>query len=771
MSASPAAHPNSNEALGRYQTAQTLVQGVLSRRLVLNDTVFPHWIKGSQCFWYPRETRAGHHYRLVDAGQGSNQAAFDHSALAEQLAQALGQPAIDPDNLPIAVNAIQLDPLNVHFSAANKNWQFDGRLLSEVEPEPAEEAGVLSPNGQTLAIVREHNLWLRDQASGEERALTTDGTAEQPYATTAACSASVGQVQLRWSADSRHVLTYQLDQRGVQTMPLIQHVPADGSLRPQLTEQRLALPGDEHIEHYQLLAIDTQTGQCCRADYAPLPITRMAAGFFTADGLGWWGQDHQAYFIDISRGSQTLRLVAFDTRSGASRVLLEESAPRGIKLSHGIFERPLFYPLPETNELIWMSERSGWAQLYLYDLATGDLKQAITEGEWLVRDILHVDAAKREILVQTAGRDSRISPYYRDICRLTIDSGELVPLMEGDYEHIVLEADSLLVGICQQIGFSHGEVHGVSPDGNYLLATRSRVDTAPETWLVHRNGQQQLIETADISALPVNWHWPEPFSVKAADGETDLYGVIYRPPGFSPEQRYPVLDYSSVHPTYSYVPHAAFTCGAFCGDSYLMGAAYAALGFIVVAMETPGMPYRHKSYQDNWGNSFGFADRVGGLQQLAQRYPAMDLERVGLVSCDGNTSSVEGLLNYPDFYQLGIAVEPEDFRLEAVSQAELFADITPTEEKVAALKGKLLLIHGMLDTFTPVATTLRLTEALRKANKDFDQVLLANDGHEVSSYALRRSWDYLLEHLQGEQPPKCFALKTSWDLLFDSDHS
>ena len=769
------------DRLNSYQQAQTLIQGVLSSNLVRNDTVFSHWIEGSHSFWYERATAAGKVFRLVDADQGSNEPAFDHQLLAHCLTDALAQ-EINPDDLPIALTAISLSPLAIHFTAAEQHWVFDGRALTQVgsdkdksnDNEVALPTGVLSPDGQHLAFIREHNLWLKNMTTGQEHALTDDGNPRQPYAIS---TGSGPTVQALWSADSRTLLSLQLDLRQIPTMPCVHHVPADGSLRPQVVEQIQALPGDEHIECYRLLAIDTHSGEQQWADYSPLPQCRTGAGFFTGDRLGWWGQDHQqAYFIEVVRGSQTVRVVEWNPQTGATRILFEEHSASGIKLSHGILERPLFQPLPASNELIWLSERSGWAHLYLYDLNTGDLKHALTEGEWLVRDILHVDIEQREVLVQTAGRDSAISPYYRDICRLNIDSGELTPLVTGNYDHVVLESDSLVVGICQQLGKEQAEVHGISSDGQYLVATRSRVDTAPETLLINRNGNEPLLlESADISCLPKDWQWPEAITVKAADGQTDLYGVVYRPPGFSPDKHYPVLDYSSVHPAYSYVPHASFSSGIFCGEPYLMGAAYAALGFIVVAMETPGMPYRSQAFQDNRDNGFGFADRIAGLRQLAQREPSMDLERVGLVGCDGITSPVNGLLDHPDFYQVGIVVAFEDFRFEpaAFVESTLGHATIPTldiEDRVASLRGKLLLIHGMLDTVTPIASTLRLVEALRKANKDFDQLLLPNDHHEISSYALRRSWDYLVEHLHGEQPPKNFALKTAWDFLMPGGH-
>ena len=395
----------------------------------------------------------------------------------------------------------------------------------------------------------------------------------------------------------------------------------------------------------------------------------------------------------------------------------------------------------------------------------------------MVRDILHFDTERRELLIQTAGRGLDINPYYRDICRINIDTGGLVPLVSGDYDHQIYRPDSLQVFTQLAFGLDSTGINGISPDGGYLVTTRSRVDKEPVSLLVDRNGNELLtLETADAFGLPIGWQWPEPIQLKSADGKTDLYGVVFRPPGFSLEHHYPVLDYCCAHPGTSLVPHGTFV-NAPAGYSYLDAAAYAALGFIVVVMEVPGSPYRHKAFQDaSYGqlsSANSFDDRIAALHQLAERYPYMDLNRVGLVGCDGITGPVYGLLEHPDFYKVGVIIAFEDARFDAASIIEMFEGVPNhankplAEDLAASLQGKLLLIHGMMDTVTPPTATYRLIEALREANKDFDLLLLPNEGHSISSYVLRRTWDYLVTHLQDIEPPKTFKLTTGFDLLLE----
>jgi len=790
---SESARIKNDDIVNCYQQAQAFLQGVLPNQLVLNTAVFSHWIEDSDCFWYAKRLRNGRgtEYRLVNAETATNTIAFNHELVANMLAISSGKPC-NPQQLPISNLQMTLSTQQLRFTAFNKRWLFDCDNSSCEEIKFDSNGGVTSPDGTKVVFVHDHSLWIKDLTTQEEHALTHDGTSEYYYASPPQLYGApvISDLQVVWSPDSRMLLTYQFDVREVITTPYMQSVPQDESLRPQVAEHKIVYPGDAQKETFRLVAIDVIARTLIPAKYGPLTPSCARSGFFTYEKFGWWDSDSQrAYFVDVGRGAHAVQVVEWDTFTGATRPLFKESSETYIKLSHcllGIDEAPLIVPLVESNELIWFSERSGWAHLYLYDLNTGELKQSITGGKlsaqsggntWNVRNLLHVDIERRELLIQTSGRDDTISPYYRDICRVHIDTGELLPLINDNYEHVVFNANSIQVMALRAFGLDWEGVGGVSPSGQYVVTTRSRVDEVPISLLIDRNGREVLtVETADLFGLPEHWEWPEPVKVKSADGHTNLYGVVYRPPNFSQDDSYPVLDLSCANPAFSLVPHASFFSGAFFGSAYLDGLAYAALGFVVVALEVPGMPNRDRSFRDmaygRYASTDAFEDRIAGIHQLAEKYEYMDIDRVGLVGVDGITGPVYGLLEHPEFYKVGVMVNLQDTRFQIASVSETVEGIfaaesaAPFAEHLAGnLQGKLLLIHGMMDICTPLVSTLRLVEALREANKDFDLLLLPHDGHQVSTYALRRTWDYIVKHLQGTDPPVSFPLITAMDLL------
>lgn len=735
-----------------------MAQRMLSKRLVQNDVVYPHWIGNSDCFWYEREILNGKEFRIVSAKTGTNESAFDHQKLAGELAYKSGE-SIDPVNLPISTVEIELSPTIICFTAFGKRWVFKPDLSTCEMIDSTATEGLHSPDGKNVAFTRNYNLWIRNLTSGEEYALTQDGKRDYQYATASAHYGvpSSSLVQAVWSPDSQSLLTCLLDTRLVCTTPFVHHVPRDGSVRPEVEEIKISNPGDSCVESYRILAIEIESNTIQEANYDLLPMARMGMGFFSDEKFGWWANDsRRAFFIDITRGAKQVRVVEIDTKTGETKCLIEERSATFVKLSHALFEPPIFLPIPDNDELIWFSERSGWPHLYLYDLKTGRLRHALTEGKWVVRNILHYDAKRREILLQTAGCDQSVNPYYRDICRLDIDTRVLKKIISGNYEHVVFQSRDYQVK-AQKDGAG---INGVSPTGNYIVTTISRVDTAPISVLIDREANNILqVETTDITRLPIEWQWPEPVKVRSADGDTDIHGVIFRPPGFKKSSLYPVIDFSCVNPSYSFLPHAAFTSSVFCGEAYHLGLAYAALGFIVIAIDVPGQPYRSKSFQDasygSMNSMSSFVHRISAIKQIAEKYTNIDLQRVGIVGCEGATDPVYGMLQHPEFYKVGVSINYQDFRLALASTAELYegisnqSEVTPyAEELVNSLSGKLLLIHGMLDYPVPVTATMRLIEALQKANKDFDLLLLPNDKHPASCYALRRTWDYLVEYLK-----------------------
>ena len=795
----------------KYRRAQDLMQGYWSRTIVANSTLYPIWIEGSDCFWYERELTTDHNiknldeplikwdkeYRLVNAKAATNSIAFDHAALAAALSeQNPDESSIDKNRMPISKVQMTLDSDQklkaLDFVAFGKSWLFEAATgaLNEVPAPIATRERLLSPDGQWLMFTRDYNLWLQNVITGEERALTQDGEEEYCYAVAGnGWGYTMGSfLQARWSPDSKRIFTLQRDSRQVLPVAIVEHVPKDGSIRPKVRQAKIAYQGDDHVPDFRMVAIDIDSGRLQAADYPKVPVTRNSWGFFDAN-FGCWGADSQhAYFVDLARGYQKVRVVEFDTHTGNTRVILEETSDTFIGLMQNDDDRPTFTFLPESNELVWYSERSGWAHLYLYDLSSGELKNAITSGEWVVRELLSFDLERRELLIQTMGRDANKDPYYRDLVRVHMDSGALTPLATADYDFGAISAlqhdlptyQARLVG-----GRDILAARSVSHSNNYTVVTRSRADTVPVSLLLDREGNDILtLEEGDLSALHArvsnNWQWPEPVKMLSADGKTDIYGLIYRPSDFSPDQSYPVVSEAFNTPELPWVPKGSFSNNLFNGKGYLEPAALAELGFIVVQIDGRGTPFRGKAFHDEcygWAESASHLDdHVAGIKQLAERYTYMDLDRVGFFNLMGGTGAAQGLLRYPEFYKVGTVGMLHDSRIVAASmwtdKYEGLSGPDKTQQYLEAyadqLEGKLLIVSGMLDTSTLPAASFRFIEALQKANKNFDMLMLPNVGHEGSGYLTRRAWDYLVKYLLGETPPNDFAL-TNCEEIWHAD--
>lgn len=776
----------------RYQRALAWMQGFETHMLVQNDYLLPHWIKDTTCFWYERATKTGKEFRWIDALAATNKVAFDHEALAGALGKAINQD-VDKNNLPIhdltftvspstPVQASSVPPskpavLDIHFAAFGQRWIFyvdccsctaDETLF--VKPDEA-----LSPDGKFIVFRRNHNLWLRDINIGEEWALTHDGQLDFAYGedSTGWGASSPVEEPILWAPDSKRLLTVQRDKRQVLTLPIVNHVPSDGSIRPTLEQAKVAYPGDEYVEQAYLLSIDIATGEQCRADYSPLtPTINEHHGFYNK--RVWWAADgKRVYIIDDGRDAKVICLLEFDTDTGNTRQLIQETSDTYINVTTDASGSSVHRFLADTNELIWWSQRSDWGHLYLYDLDTGALKNVITAGEWCVRDIVHVDVENRELILQTAGRDASIDPYYRDICRVNIDTGALTTVFSSDEDWVVNYSKAGLFT-------KFGQFDAVSPCGQYLVATRSRVDQMPVSVLIDRAGNIILtLEKASFTDVFESWYPPKPVQVLAADGKTNLYGVLFYPSNFSPDKQYPIINMINGAPWLTAVPKASFRSAKVYSDLFFFYcSALAELGFIVLILDSRGTPLRSKSFQDE---SYGWIpsaantdDHAGAIAQLTKRYSYMDNERVGIFTVTGYRSALQNFLERQDIYQVCVQMNLMDNRLiSCTNEGDKYEGRRGTsagkcypEQLVENLCGKLLLLVSLKSAHHspayPAAATLRVIDALQKANKDFDQVIVGTGGRarSVTSYQYRRAFDYLVKHLQGEQPPKEFSFQT-----------
>jgi dipeptidyl-peptidase 4 len=809
------------EMLERYERAASLIKGDLSDFVSMNDNWAPVWIKDSDQFLYIRELGVNKsEFRLVNAREKTNKPAFDHKAVAKILSKKLGK-KVKADELPLILTEVDIKPelRTVQFVAGTtyglllteltegKKWEFNDKTKSLIEIPKEKSSDAIpdvfrpiqnSPNGKQAFFAKDHNLWIKDNVTGKERALTTDGVKDNSYS---------DLIPARWSPDGKRLFTVQVDSRQVEEVPVAIDYTSAASYKTQIMKMKMPMPGDKHVYSMRLLAIDVATGKVVDAKQPKIPrvsISDYSGGFgdFITAGMAWWDKDSRSvYFIEMDRYHKSAKIKAFDTTTGVTRQLFEETSDGWVVLNAGAEDAALFMPLPETDELLWFSERSGWGHMYLYDMKTGKLKNTITQGDWLVRNTVRYDAKRRELFLQTAGRVKDRDPYYRDLVRVNIDTGKMVTLASSNHHytaHVMSAYETALNGkmvfqvktdpndpesesytyshpidawsafkMAPPAGFNFNETNAVSPTGNYAVVTRSRVNTVPETYLIDRDGKKLMdLETATIS-VPKGWQWPEPVKMLAADGKTDIYGVIYRPSNFSPDKSYPVINH--VQNDYYLTQKGSFNQGPQ-PMSFFDSAALAELGFIVVQIDGRGTEHRGKAFYEHayrHPNKLDDQDdHVAGIKQLARRYPYMDLDRVGIISTLYGSGGAYGVLAYPDFYKVGVnGGLVMDSRSHFFASKEKFygpegphSSHKQLEDLAGNLKGKLLLIAHPIG----FPTHLRLTHALKKANKDYEMIVeLRGNAGVLTRYTLRRTWDYLVRNLQGNEPPKGFKLKNA----------
>ena len=626
------------------------------------------------------------------------------------------------------------------------------------EVHEADPATLPSPDGRWAAFVKDHDLWLRELESGEERRLTTDGEpywdyAGSPEGNMSAVSDKVyGLIHAPvavWSPDSRRLLTHKLDQRGVPDTPMLWHAPPEGTT-PRLFTYRQNRPGDPVVVSSQLVVIDVESGAVTDFEH---PVQSATWESPLRMGRAWWSEDGgRAWFIHMARGERSATLLEYDVAAGTTRTVLAETTETTMDLHPTLGLPPIATVLEASGEVLWFSERDGWGHLYLYDLATGALKRQLTRGEWVVRDVAHVDQTSRLVYLLGAGREPGRDPYYRHLYRVSLDGGEPELLTPEDADH---------------------EAY-ISPDGAAFVDNAATVSEPPVARL--RAGDGRLIavlEEADVSALDdLGWRRPERFTVKARDGQTDLHGTIWYPRDFDPAKRYPVVEdiYGWRQTTHAQVRMRAEQDHPFDLFDYWYPQAVAELGFVVVTLDALGTPYRSRAFHEvSYGAAedvVGLADHVGALRQLAGQRPYLDLERVGVYGHSaGGFAAARALFAHPDVYTVGVSsCGAHDLRLYDIDSVEKDLAMFPggndgsnANNALLAdrLEGDLFLVCGELDDNTHPAMTLRLVDALVKAGKPFDLLVMpgANHSLQFDPYFLRRSWDYLVQHLLGEEPP------------------
>jgi dipeptidyl aminopeptidase/acylaminoacyl peptidase len=726
--------------------------------LVDHDVQRATWLDDTH-FWYRDHDASGDHFMEMDAATGKAAPAFDQAKLATALGKARDKP-VDAKKFPKHFDFRRVPGGNLDVQLGDDWYRCDlsgvgvctalDKLL-----QTGDEPGALSPDRKLLAFVRDWNLWVRDLATGKETQLTTDGVKDYGYATQNAGWVHGDGAILRWSPDSTKIATYRQDQRKVGEM----YTVSTRVGHPELDAWPYPLPGDEHVFMIEPVVIDISSKKMVRLQMAPEQRLSTLCDTLACDSgepYTWsdvkWAPDGKTLaLVSTSRDRQHETFRVADAGTGAVRTAFEFTAEDYYESGHG---RVNWQYLPKSEQAIWPSEKTNWANLYLYDLKTGKQRRAITTGEGNVAEVLHLDRPARTLWFVGVGRTPGVNPYYRQFFRVDIDSGKTTLLTPEDADHTV----------------------EMSPDGKYFVDSYSTPTTPPVTVLRSSNDGHVIatVAKADISRLrAAGWVPPIPITVKARDGKTTLYGMMFKPTNFDPYKTYPIVDYIYPGPQTGSVRGRSFLASR--GDNQ----ALAELGFIVVAIDGMGTPWRSRSFHHTWYGDMGdntLPDQVAAIKELAKRHPWIDGTRVGIWGhSGGGNATADAMFRYPGFFKVGWAESGNhDNRNYENDWGEKYQGLLVTNKDGTTnydnqanqliaknLKGRLMLVHGAIDDNVPTGETYLVVDALIKANKDFDMLILPNQHHgyaDDNPYVMRRRWDYFVNYLAGDTPPHEFRI-------------
>jgi Tol biopolymer transport system component/dienelactone hydrolase len=699
------------------------------------------WQPDGKAVYYAMYTPKGQEFWQTD-GTHPTQPAFDPAPLAAKLGAALKQP-VQPYQLPLGNLKFNSGAagLLLNFSAGGHEWEYtpattalrqvrklgEGRYWNQRDDQDETGKLVYSPDSAWVAFTKDYNVYVR-AAKGknkEETPLSFDGVAGDYYAS-----------NLHWSPDSKKLVGIRIRRTAPHTLYLLRSSPPD-QLQPKLETRPYPKPGDALPVEQPSLFLVAEKKQI------PLSMALFAQQYNLSRPV--WRKDGRAFTFEYNeRGHQVYRVLEADATTGRVRPLIEERSPTFITYSSKLFR----HDVADGKEIIWLSERDGWNHLYSYDGRTGKVKNQITKGPWVVRQVVHVDEAARTILFAASGRDAGQDPYLLHYYRINFDGSHLTALTPENANHTAT----------------------FSPDYRRFVDVYSRADLPPVAVLrdAATGAVVQTLERADLTAWQqAGWQTPEVFSAKGRDGQTDIWGIIVRPTNFNPTRRYPIIENIYAGPHDSFVPKSFM-------NNNLGMHELAELGFIVVQIDGMGTSNRSKAFHDVcWKNlkDAGFPDRIKWLQAAAQRYPALDVTRVGIYGTSaGGQSAAGGVLLHPEFYKAAVAsCGCHDNRMDKMWWNEQWmgypigphyaacANVTYADQ----LRGNLLLMVGEMDDNVDPASTYQLADALIKANKDFELVTLPNQGHTSGGdFGEHKRRDFFVRYLLKQNPPAWSELPT-----------
>lgn len=721
-----------------YNRAYALREKFSARKMFYAN-VTPQWIEGTHRFWYVRHTPEGRVYVSVDADRKQRKELFDHGRLAGALSAASGR--------EVKADAISLERLRVNksldtlrFVFNNHRWMYatrKNRLVNEgalpVPPKPKHwmerddektAAPVASPDGKHTAFIKNHNIYVKELATGREKQLSIDGTLSNYYS-----------AYIRWSPDSKKVASCKIRPVEKRYVYYVESSPAD-QLQPKLHKQEYAKPGDE-LPFKVPCIYEVETGR------SVIPSTELFDRQYEVYGPEWNPDSRAVTFEYNQRGHQAYRVLELSAETGRVRPLIEETSDKYVN-----YTRHFRHDLEDSKRIIWMSERDNWNHLYMYDRTTARPLHQITKGEWYVRQVLRVDEDAEQIFFSANGVQPDEDPYLIRYYRIGFDGKGLTCLTPEEGMHKAW----------------------FSGDMNYLVDVYSMIDKAPVALLRSaRDGQVVMpLETADISRLLAEgWKAPEVFVAPGRDGKTDMWGLIARPTNFDPDKKYPVIEYIYQGPGDQYVPKT------FMPYNWYM-TSLAELGFIVVMVDGMGTSFRSREFENVCYKNLkdaGLPDHIAWIKAAARKYPYMDIDRVGIYGCSaGGQESTTAVLLHPEFYKAAYsACGCHDNRMDKIWWNELWLGYPVGEqykegsnvENAHLLSRPLMLVVGELDDNVDPASTMQVVNALIKANKDFELVVIPCARHTMGEdFGEHKRYDFFVRHLQGGIPPKWDEVKT-----------
>ena len=783
---------------GNYELAARFSPDKL-KKMIFSTSVDPHWMKKSDRFWYEHETTQGKKWVLVDPVRRTKSPLFDADKLAAELTKAVKDPFdgqhLKLDNMKLLgdENTLQFtvkstaDVLKkdwAELKAKNKNakdslekkvhtFQFNliSQQLKEIETvkEPARLAWAnIAPDSSKVVYVKNFNLYWMDKANFlkavkdlkdtilVEQALTTDGVADYEYGWGDRGEDNVEvekkkkdrkRAPVLWSADSKQFILTRSDQRAVKDLWVI-HNTRDP--RPTLETYKYAMPGEKEqpitdLVHYSFetqklsnLPISTFKDQTVSL-WSTTPAANTRDDDFRP--TTWLGNTNEFYFALTSRDLKRVDVLRWNLKTNQKEVLIEERSNTYID-----FEKPELVG----NDLVWWSERDGWGHFYLYG-KDGTFKRQLTSGPYHAAGAARVDAGLRKLYFTANGREKGEDPYYEHLYSVSLDGGAVYLLNKGDFNHEI----------------------SINDPASYFVSNFSRVNTVPASVLYDRNGAKIMdLETADLSQLmAAGYQFPEPFTFKADDGITDLFGVMYKPFDFDSTRSYPMIQYVYPGPQTEAV-NKSFGRGMDRTDRL------AQFGFVVVTLgNRGGHPARSKWYH-NFGygdlRDYGLADKKAAVEQLADRHSFIDRHKVGIQGhSGGGFMSTAAMLVYPDVFKVAVSSAGNhenniynrwwsekhhgvQERILPSGDTTFVYQIEKNPDLAKNLKGHLMLSTGDVDNNVHPAGTIRMANALIKAGKRFEFVLLPGQRHgygDMTEYFFWKMGDYFVAHLLGDTAP------------------